>query len=190
LDHATCRELLGISADLFVICAGSAELGNTGKGMDLLVAALAALPEKLRNRTALLTYGSGVLPGNLDGIKTYYTGYLTSERLLSIVYSAADVFCTPSQMETFGMTAAEAAACGLPVIAFATGGLPEIVESGVSGWLVPTGSVEGLSHALCVAALDSAVRTRCGAEGRRRAERLFDIRTTASSYQALYQSLK
>ncbi len=88
------------------------------------------------------------------------------------------------------MTAAEAAACGLPVVAFATGGLPEIVESGVNGWLVPTASVEGLSHALRVAALDPAVRTRFGAEGRRRAERLFDIRLTASRYQALYQSLK
>ena len=131
-----------------------------------------------------------MLPGELGGIKTYHTGYLTSERLLSIVYSAADVFCTPSQMETFGMTAAEAAACGLPVVAFATGGLPEIVESGVNGWLVPTASVEGLSHALRVAALDPAVRTRFGAEGRRRAERLFDIRLTASRYQALYQSLK
>jgi glycosyltransferase involved in cell wall biosynthesis len=185
-----CRDLLGISADLFVVCAGGAELGDTVKGMGLLVAALAALPESLRNRTALLTYGSGVLPREPRGIKTYQTGYLTSERLLSIVYSAADVFCTPSQMETFGMTAAEAAACGLPVIAFATGALPEIVESGLNGWLVPLASVEGLSHALRAAALDPAVRTRCGAEGRRRAERLFDIRLTASSYQALYQSLK
>jgi glycosyltransferase involved in cell wall biosynthesis len=181
--------LLGIPSDLFVVCAGSAELGNTGKGMHLLLEALAALPESLRNRTALLTYGSGVLPGELGDIKTYHTGYLTSERLLSIVYSAADVFCTPSQMETFGMTAAEAAACGLPVVAFATGGLPEIVESGVNGWLVPTASVDGLSRALRAAALDPALRTRCGAEGRKRAERLFDIRLTASRYQTLYQSL-
>jgi glycosyltransferase involved in cell wall biosynthesis len=190
LDRPTCRDLLGIPADLFVVCAGSAELGSTGKGMGLLLAALAALPESLRKRSALLTYGSGVLPGELGGLKTYQTGYLTSERLLSIVYSAADVFCTPSQMETFGMTAAEAGACGLPVVAFATGGLPEIVESGVNGWLVPTGSVEGLSHALRAAALDPAVRTRYGTEGRRRAERLFDIRLTASRYQDVYRSLK
>jgi glycosyltransferase involved in cell wall biosynthesis len=190
LPRQICRDLLGIPADLFVVCAGSADLGNTGKGMGLLLAALATLPESLRDRTALLTYGSGVVPGEVSGIRTYHTGYLTSERLLSTVYSAADVFCTPSQMETFGMTAAEAAACGLPVIAFATGGLAEIVQSGVNGWLVPLASVEGLSHALRVAALDPAVRTRCGAEGRRRAERLFDIRLTASRYQTLYESLK
>jgi len=190
LPRPICRDLLGIPSDLFVVCTGSADLGNTGKGMPILIEALAALPGSLRNRTALLTYGSGGLPGDLGGIKTYYTGYLTAERLLSIVYSAADVFCTPSQMETFGMTAAEAGACGLPVVAFATGGIPEIIESGVNGWLVPIASVEGLSHALCSAALDPAVRTRCGAEGRSRAERLFDIRLTASSYQKLYQSLK
>ena len=190
LSRPVCRDLLGIPSDLFVVCAGSADLGNAGKGIHLLVEALAALPESFRNRTALLTFGSGMLPGELNVIKTYHTGYLTSERLLSIVYSAADVFCTPSQMETFGMTAAEAGACGLPVIAFAAGGLSEIIESGVNGWLVPTASVDGLSQALHAAALDPAARTRCGVEGRRRAERLFDIRLTASRYETLYQSLK
>jgi len=135
LDQKACRQTLNIPAEKFVVCAGSADLSDKNKGMGLLLEALKSLPAALRERTALLTYGAGVLSGTLSGMPVYQLGSLSSERLLAAAYSSADIYVTPSQMETFGMTAAEAAACGRPVIAFATGGLPEIVENGVNGWL-------------------------------------------------------
>jgi len=190
LDQQECRDILGIPADKFVVCAGSADLGDTNKGLGLLLEALGSLPADLRARTALLTYGAGALPGELDGIAVYQTGPVASERLLATVYSAADVYVTPSQMETFGMTAAEAAACARPVIAFATGGLPEIVEDGVNGWLLPLESgASGLAKALAEAVGDAGKRQEMGENGRAKAVERLDIGISASGYAKIYESL-
>ncbi len=187
LDQQECRDILGIPADKFVVCAGSADLGDTNKGMGLLLEALGSLPADLRARTALLTYGAGALPGNLDGVAVYQTGPVASERLLATVYSAADVYVTPSQMETFGMTAAEAAACALPVIAFATGGLPEIVEDGVTGWLVNLMErAGGLAQAIEAAHGKRDTCPTMGAAARLRITKYFDLKASAEAYSLLY----
>jgi len=90
-------------------------------------------------------------------------------------------------METFGMTAAEAAACARPVIAFATGGLPEIVEAGVNGWLLPLESrASGLAKALERSARDRQACVAMGLEGRLKAEALFSIQTSAKQYLQIY----
>ena len=56
----------------------------------------------------------------------------------SAFYSALDVFVMPSKMETFGLAALEAMACGTPVVAYRTGGIPDFVEDGVVGLLART----------------------------------------------------
>jgi glycosyltransferase involved in cell wall biosynthesis len=93
-------------------------------------------------------------------------------------------------METFGMTASEAGACGLPVVCFATGGLPEIVQLGETGWLVDlkTGS-QGLADAL-EAAFESPEQCRdMGRKGRERVVENFEIRKTTQQYIALYERI-
>lgn len=190
LDRPTCRRILGIPEGKFVVCAGSADLSDGNKGMRLLLEALAHLPAGIRENLLLLTYGAGALPNEIAGIPIHQVGFVANERLLSTVYSAADIYVTPSQMETFGMTAAEAGACGLPVICFATGGLPEIVRHGETGWLVDlkAGS-QGLADAL-EAAFESPEKCReMGRKGRERVVENFEIRKTTQQYIALYERI-
>ena len=190
LDRPTCRRILGIPEDKFVFCAGSADLSDGNKGMRLLLDALSMLPERVRANALLLTYGAGALPKEIAGVPVHQVGFVANERLLSTVYSAADVYVTPSQMETFGMTAAEAGACGLPVICFATGGLPEILQHEETGWLVDLkASSQGLADAL-EAAFKSPEKCReIGRKGRERVVENFEIRKTTQQYIALYERI-
>ncbi len=190
LDRPTCRRILGIPEDKIVVCAGSADLSDGNKGMRLLLDALSMLPAFARANALLLTYGAGALPNEIAGVPVHQVGFVANERLLSTIYSAADIYVTPSQMETFGMTAAEAGACGLPVICFATGGLPEIVQHGETGWLVDlkAGS-RGLADALEVA-FESPEKCRAmGREGRERVVENFEIRKSTQQYIALYERI-
>ena len=190
LDRPTCRRILGIPEGKFVVCAGSADLSDGNKGMRLLLEALAQMPARVREKFLLFTYGAGALPNEITGVPVHQVGFVASERLLSTIYSAADIYVTPSQMETFGMTAAEAGACGLPVICFATGALPEIVRHGETGWLVDlkTGS-QGLGQAL-EAAFESPEKCReMGRKGRERVVESFEIRKSTRQYIALYERI-
>ncbi len=67
---------------------------------------------------------------------------------LAQVYASCDVFCFPSTTDTFGQVILEASASGLPIVAAAAGGAPELVADGVSGLLVPPGDVSALAAAL------------------------------------------
>jgi glycosyltransferase involved in cell wall biosynthesis len=173
-----------------VVCAGSADLSDGNKGMRLLLESLALLPARIREKLLLLTYGAGALPNEIAGVPVHQVGFVANERLLSTVYSAADIYVTPSQMETFGMTAAEAGACGLPVICFATGGLPEIVVDGETGWLVDLkASSRGLANAV-EEAFESLEKCReMGRKGRERVVENFEIRRSTQQYIALYERI-
>lgn len=78
-------------------------------------------------------------------------------------------------LEAFGNAAAEALACGVPVIASATGGLKEIVDHEGNGLLVPPGDAFALADALSRLNQDADLRQRMGLAGRRKAERLFNL---------------
>ena len=101
-------------------------------------------------------------------------------------YRAAAVSVIPSLEEGFGIPAAEAMGCQTPVVASDAGGLPEVVEDGVTGLIVPRGDSTALANAIGALLADPARRVRMGRAGRERALRLFDWDRTAEQLERIY----
>jgi len=93
-------------------------------------------------------------------------GDVSSERLAE-EYVSADIFCLPSVQESFGIVFLEAMAAGLPVVACRAAGIPEVVEDGVTGLLVPPRDPGGLAGALEALAADPRRARAMGDAGRR-----------------------
>lgn len=87
---------------------------------------------------------------------------------LPAVLTASDAVVVPSRSETFGQVVVEAMACGVPVLATAVGGIPEIIDHDVSGLLVPPDDPDELAHALTRLLTGRQLRSRLAAAGRDR----------------------
>ncbi|MEQ8662341.1 MAG: TIGR03088 family PEP-CTERM/XrtA system glycosyltransferase [Gammaproteobacteria bacterium] len=100
-----------------------------------------------------------------------------------------DLFVLPSLAEGISNTILEAMATGLPVIATAVGGNPELVEDGASGRLVDADDVNMLAGVMASYLEDAALRTRHGQHGRALAETRYSLRRMVQDYDDIYQQL-
>jgi glycosyltransferase involved in cell wall biosynthesis len=105
-------------------------------------------------------------------------------------YRSADLLVLPSiWQESYGLPVAEAMACGVPVLASASGGVPELIEDGATGRLVPRLDVQALTRALRELAADPARLREMGKAARTRAERLLTWAGSADRLERLYLGL-
>jgi L-malate glycosyltransferase len=103
--------------------------------------------------------------------------------------AAADVLLLPSETESFGLVALEAMASGVPVVASDVGGLPEVVEHGVTGFLAPVGDVDTMAGYCLQLLADRCNGGIYGANARKRAAEKFDYKSIIPQYERIYQRL-
>ena len=101
----------------------------------------------------------------------------------------ADLFLLPSSTESFGLVALEAMASGVPVIASAVGGIPEVVEHGATGYLEPVGDVEAMSTRAIELLRDEELRSQFSRAARERARSRFNYEEIVPQYEAVYEGL-
>lgn len=173
-------------------------VGNTQdrkKGLIYLLKALQLLRGKMDVKLTIVDRG---LPDNeyapqlvnrygLDG-RVFFTGKVGVEELVRH-YGRAEVAVVPSLYEGFGLPAAEAMACGLPVVATTAGALPEVVEDGRNGILVPPRDAYALAGAIERLLRDDELRRVMGEKGRRRVERHFTWEQAARKTLEVYQEV-
>lgn len=116
-----------------------------------------AVVDRLREATAAV------------GERVHLLGELRSEDALAVA-ARAELAVLPSRWESFGFVCVEALALGVPVVATAVGGFAEIVEDGISGWLVPPDDPERLARAIAAVVDDPAALAAAGDAAVRRAE--------------------
>jgi starch synthase len=182
------------------------------KGLPYLLRAAALLPPEVQ---VVLCAGAPDTPEILaevrDGVaelQKIRSGVVWIDRLLSqtelrAVLTSATTFVCPSVYEPLGIVNLEAMACGIPVVGTATGGIPEVVDDGVTGRLVPieqaddgTGTpvdadrfVADLASALIEVVSDPEAARNMGAAGRARAEEMFSWERIANRTKEIYESL-
>ncbi len=165
------------------------------KGMDTLITALPRLltpwPE-----LQLLAVGDGddrvwleelAEKNGVNRHVHFLTGLSYAE--LAACYSACEIFALPSRGEGFGLVYLEAMARGKPVIGGAHGGAPEVIEDGVTGYLVPHGDAAQLATSIETLLADPAMAKKMGERGRQRVEREFRFSVFAKSLKKILREL-
>jgi glycosyltransferase involved in cell wall biosynthesis len=119
---------------------------------------------------------------------TTWLGHVSWQKLADW-YRAAALFVMPSYYETFGISCLEAMAFGLPIVATTAGGLPEVVEDGVTGLLVPPGDSHALAAAIVRLLGDADLRHRMGQAGRERVLREFTVDRVVERTVTVYRDV-
>ena len=162
LDRAISRRLLGIPEDAFVVLAGAVNLTDRRKGGALLREVVAAL----RREARFLLFGAA--SDAFDGFRG--TGLLRDYRKMPLLFGAADLFVGTAREEAFGLTLSEAAACGVPSVAFRVGGIPEATRDGATARLIEPFDTAAMIRAIRALMADEPARRALGAAGRALAE--------------------
>lgn len=168
-----------------------------GKGLETLFEALRSLSDLQPLRLMLVGAGTGQVisveeklrkQAESEGLKgrVIFTGRVDN---VADYLQASDIFVFPTLDEALGMSVVEAQACGLPAVASRTGGVPDVVEDGVTGVLVPPGDPSALAAALRSLIADGERRCRFAEAARVRAEERFALKTCVGRYADLFRTL-
>jgi glycosyltransferase involved in cell wall biosynthesis len=123
------------------------------------------------------------------GIPHIHLGHINEDRLLALSYNVADLFVIPSLQDNSPNTVLESMACGIPIVGFETGGVPDMVREGVTGLLAPCNDVAALRAAIEDLIRKPSKREEMGLNCRREALREHSLVVQARRYAELYQSL-
>ena len=162
------------------------------KGHQLLIEAITYLGANFNTEWWLV--GDGPERGRIEARvrelgftdRIHFLGYRDD---VPALIQACDLFVFPSLWDGLGMAALEAMALGVPVVACAAGGIPEIIEDRVTGWLVPPGDAAALAAAIRAVLGDQALVAQVVREARVRVEQDHDARGMAEQYAQWYEEL-
>lgn len=158
--------------------------GAAAKGWDLMEAAVRSLGQNSDTEFELWVFGSTAPSTSIGNVHVRGLGHISSPDDMASVYSAADVHVIASRQESFSQTAAEATACGTPVVSWSIGGLLDVVEPGVTGVLATPFD----PHALAQAIRDAVTLAgSASVRGPQRAHQLWSPAVVGHQYAHVYQ---
>jgi glycosyltransferase involved in cell wall biosynthesis len=189
MDRNSARLLLNLPVNKPVIAFGAMG-GSTDrrKGFDLLKTALSYfIRENKSSQLELVVFGESDPKDVMKlGLPTHHFGHIGDEPTLRAIYSASDAFVLPSRLDNLPNTGVEALACGTPLLAFKTGGLPDLVRHKYNGYLAnaldPVDLALGLNWIL-QQTYSPLLRYRA----REVAEENFGQESVANAYRELYE---
>ena len=189
--QSTFRKELGIESDQIVILFGAIDAArDRRKGFDLAIKALTGLQSSKRSFRVIL-FGCTEIDRESREVTNMFSpicaGHIDSERKLADIYGAADIMLVPSRIEAFGQTAIEAQACGVPVLCFSGTGVSELIEDGVTGFVVPAFDTAEMSRRILQLSENPILLAKMKLAARDRARELWASDVVLKSMESLYQ---
>ena len=137
IDKKVAKNILNLDVSKKVIVFGAMEINSPYKGWKYLKSALDILFKSGGIDFQILVFGTGPNSEISEAIpyETKFVGYIDSEYTMSVIYNAADVFVAPSLADNLPYTILESLFCGTPVVAFNVGGIPELIDHTLNGYL-------------------------------------------------------
>ncbi|SDB64964.1 Glycosyltransferase involved in cell wall bisynthesis [Flavobacteriaceae bacterium MAR_2010_188] len=182
-DKNFCRELLDIPLDKKVILFVSDLFSRQLKGFEFMKRAML----QIKNKDVLFLSVGGGFDEPLNNNNHKHIGFINDEKLMSVVYSAADAFVIPSLMDNLPNTVMESIMCGTPVIGFPVGGIKDMIKDNLNGHLTDEISVASLADGINDF-LNKSDSFDTDAIRKDAVER-YDLSIQVNAYINLYQSL-
>ncbi|MBK5273440.1 MAG: glycosyltransferase family 4 protein [Desulfuromonadales bacterium] len=191
--RSAARNILSLPQDRKLILFGAkSATKDRNKGFHLLVQAMQELnSDSVRNDSIeLLVFGSSEPdPPPVSGFKTHYLGWQHDDSTLALLYAAADVFVLPSLQESLGYTAMEAMACGTPCVAFNQGGVPDLIDHQLNGYLAQPYEPVDLARGIGWVLEDEERRKRLSLQARHKVEQEFSVEKVSERHITLYREI-
>jgi glycosyltransferase involved in cell wall biosynthesis len=145
---------------------------------------------KQLNKNICIFYTQGLRTRNIFSSNTdlYSVGSVSFEDMPDC-YRQMDILLMPTVREGFGLSVAEAMACGLPVVASNCSAIPELIDDGKGGFLCPVGDVNAFAEKINLLADSPQLRREMGAYNRSKVEKLFTLERMVKEYQELFEEV-
>jgi glycosyltransferase involved in cell wall biosynthesis len=190
-NKAKIRVKRNVNPDKKIILFGAANINDRRKGIGYLVDALKLLKNNypVEGQVEMVVFGKNK-DFDLDALPfpVHELNIITSQEEMAEIYSMADVFVTPSIEDNLPNTVMEAMACGTPVVAFNTGGIPEMIDHQENGYLANFKASDDMAKGL-YEMLYASSYAELSHNARSKVLRDFNNETVAGQYIELYQSL-
>jgi len=192
-DWAQARNTLSLPLDRRIVLFGAlAATEDRRKGYHHMNAALHLLAASGKADDVMLVVfggGRGAEKAEHLPLPALHVGPIANEDHLSMLYAAADVFIAPFEEDNLPNVVLEALACGTPVAAFRTGGIPDSIDHGENGYLAPVGAADELARGILWAIEDADRQARLRHSARAVAQARFDLASCARRYRDLFTDI-
>jgi glycosyltransferase involved in cell wall biosynthesis len=192
VESKVARELLNLPQDKYLILFGAANATlDKRKGFSLLEKALQGIGcSDLQDKIELVIFGSSN-PNAQPALnsKIHYLGKLKDDISLALAYAAVDVFVAPSIEDNLPNTVMESIACGTPCVAFNIGGLPDLIDHRLNGYLAQPYSTTDLAKGIIWVIENEERSQKLRYQARNKAKTEFSLSIQANRYQDLYSKV-
>jgi glycosyltransferase involved in cell wall biosynthesis len=186
-DKAQARYLLGLPPDAKVVLFVAERTDSPRKGFSVLAQVLNECTSNIK-KLVLVSVGQAKPDGTLKA-PSMHLGALSNDRFLSIAYSAADIFVIPSLQDNLPNTVMEAMACGVPVVGFGVGGIPDMIRQGKTGLVVDAGDMKAMANAIIHIVNGTEICRSMGVSARETAVKEYSFEMQAGRYADLYSKV-